>query len=395
MSGQDKTTAAGGAGARPAQSGQDAQGGQGGHRGAAERPVKVGIIGCGNISGIYLQNGGSRFRDLEIVALADQVTERAASRAKEFGIPAVLTVDQLLADPDIQVVLNLTIPAAHQAVNQAILQAGKHAYGEKPLAATLEGGRALVDLATRQGLLLGCAPDTFLGAGIQTCRKLIDDGWIGQVCGGSAFMVCGGHEGWHPDPAFYYQAGGGPLFDMGPYYLTALVSLLGPVARVSGAVRTCQAERLVTSPARYGQRIPVEVPTHVTALLEFRDGPLVNLTTSFDVPGGSTSPAIELWGSEGSLQVPDPNCFGGPVRYRRKGAADWQDLPLLFGHAENSRGLGLSLLARSLSGRDIHRATGNLALHVLELMEAIHQSARLGQAVAAVHTCERPPALPA
>jgi predicted dehydrogenase len=225
---------------------------------------------------------------------------------------------------------------------------------------------------------VGGAPDTFLGAGIQTCRKLIEDGWIGKPIGATAFMMCPGHEGWHPAPEFYYKAGGGPMFDMGPYYLAALVNLMGPVHAVTGATRKTHEERTITSKPLYGTRIKVDVPTHVTGTLEFQNGAVGNIITSFDV-WHSELPRIEVYGTDGSLSVPDPNTFGGPVRMRRAGAAEWSEIPFSHGYAENSRGLGVAEMATAISGNTPHRASGKLAAHVLEIMHGIHIAADRGR----------------
>ncbi len=348
---------------------------------AREAPVeklKVGVIGCGNISAIYLKNIPT-FGNLELRAVADSDAERARARAAEFSVPAAVSPEALLADPDIDLVLNLTPPPAHAAVCAAAIAAGKHVYVEKPLATVLADGKKIVERAAAAGTRVGCAPDTFLGAGLRTCKKLIEEGLIGEPVGASAAMLCGGHEGWHPDPAFYYKAGGGPLLDMGPYYLTALVSLLGPVSAVVGRTKTTWRERTITSAEKYGQKIAVEVPTHVSALLDFASGAAATMTMSFDVKGGTKRPPIEIYGSEGTLVVPDPNTFGGPILFRKSGSADFSALPLLFPYAENSRGLGLSDMAAGILSGHPHRASGDLALHVLEIMEAIHASGADGK----------------
>ncbi len=229
--------------------------------------TKIGVIGCGNISSIYLQ-ADKTFEAIETVACADLIMERAKQQAAEHHIPRACTVQELLADPEIQIVVNLTIPKAHGEVGMQALAAGKSVYNEKPLALTRDEGRDLLNTAAKKSLRVGGAPDTFLGGGLQTCRKLIDDGWIGQPVAATAFMLCPGHEGWHPSPDFYYQPGGGPLFDMGPYYLTALINLLGPVKRVVGAARITYPERLITSQPLYGTVIKVNTPTHVAGILE-------------------------------------------------------------------------------------------------------------------------------
>ena len=249
-------------------------------------------------------------------------------------------MDALVESQEIDLVIDLTIPAAHALVNQRALEAGKHVYTEKPLAVTRDEGLATVALAERMGLRVGSAPDTFLGAGLQTCASLIDEGVIGEPVAAVAFMAGHGPESWHPDPAFFYKKGAGPMFDMGPYYLTALVSLLGPVARISGVARKSFAERIATSEARRGERLPVEVPTHYAATLDFAAGAVATMIISFDV-WAHNLPRIEIYGSEGSLSVPDPNTFGGPVRIRLAGDAEWREVPLTHPYTENSRGLGV------------------------------------------------------
>ncbi|MFD0696066.1 Gfo/Idh/MocA family protein [Paenibacillus sp. GCM10027628] len=355
---------------------------------------KIGIIGCGNISAIYMKNIPS-FAHLELVACADLDLTRAQARAAEFGIAKAYTVDQLLADPEIDIVINLTIPAAHAEVCIQVLEAGKHVYVEKPLAVTREEGLHILDVARRKGLLVGSAPDTFLGGGIQTCLKLINDGWIGTPVAATAFMMSRGHEHWHPDPEFYYQKGGGPMFDMGPYYLTALVALLGPIRRVTGSAGISYPERTISSEKKYGQRIAVETPTHIAGVLDFHSGAIATLVTSFDINGGTQLPNIEIYGSHGSLRVPDPNTFGGPV-YIRKTGTDWEPIPLTHGYADNSRGLGVAAMAQALltGQNDAHRANGELAYHVLEAMHGFHDASDTGTHYKMKSSCEKPEPLP-
>ncbi|HXT36285.1 MAG TPA: Gfo/Idh/MocA family oxidoreductase [Chloroflexota bacterium] len=351
-------------------------------------PTRVGIIGCGNISGIYLKNA-QRFEGITVAACADLDLARAQAKAAEFGVPRACTVEELLADPTIELVVNLTIPRAHASVGHAVLAAGKSLYTEKPLTLTREEGRALLDRARERSLRVGGAPDTFLGAGWQTGRKLIDEGAIGVPVAAIAHMLCHGHEGWHPDPAFYYQPGGGPLFDMGPYYLTALVSLLGPVHYVNGMARASFPERTITSLPRRGERITVAVPTHTAAVLQFASGAIATLVTSFDV-WKSDAPRLEIHGSEGSLSLPDPNGFDGAVRLHRAGEAGWSDIPLIPGYRGNSRGIGVADLAEAIRDGRPPRASGDLAYHVLDVMQAIHETAADGQRRTIESTCERP-----
>lgn len=354
------------------------------------QPAKVGIIGCGAISGIYFQ-AGRTFEMLDIVACADLIRERAEAKAKEFGCKAV-TVEELLADPEIEIVLNLTIPNAHASIAQAAVEAGKSVHNEKPLTITREEGRKLLATAKEKGVRVGCAPDTFMGAGIQTCRKLIDDGVIGEPIAATAFMMCHGHEGWHPDPEFYYKVGGGPMFDMGPYYLTALVNLIGPVKRVSGSTRITFPERVIGSEPKKGQVIKVDVPTHVAGLMEFANGAIGTIITSFDV-WAAELPRIEIYGTKGTLSVPDPNGFGGPVRVFLP-QEGWKEVSLTHGYEENSRGIGVADMAYALRSGRKHRASGELAYHVLDIMHAFHDASDQGKRVDLESTCERPAALP-
>lgn len=320
--------------------------------------------------------------------------ERAEARASEYGVPRVLPVDDLIDDPEIEVVLNLTIPKAHGEVALRAVEAGKSVYNEKPLAVTRDEGKRLLERAATNRVRVGAAPDTFLGGGIQTCVELIDQGTIGQPVAAVAFLAGHGHESWHPDPAFYYQLGGGPMFDMGPYYLTALVALLGPIRRATGSARVSFAERTITSKPKHGERIEVEVPTHVAGVLDFAQGAVASVITSFDV-WGHNLPRIEIYGSEGSLSVPDPNTFGGPVLIRAASEKEWREVPVARPHTENSRSLGLADMAEGLRSGRPHRAGGELAYHVLDAMHAFHDASQSGRHVELASTCSRPEPLPA
>lgn len=355
-------------------------------------PVRVGIVGCGVISGIYLENLG-KTPGIEVAACADLLVERAQARAAEYGVAKACSVEELLADPSIQIVVNLTIPIAHASVAMAAVAAGKSVYNEKPLTIGLDEGRALLEAAKANSVLVGGAPDTFLGGGLQTCRKLIDDGVIGEPVAATAWFLGHGHESWHPDPAFYYQKGGGPMFDMGPYYLTALVALLGPVARVTGNTRITFPERTITSKQKYGEKIAVEVPTHVTGLLQFASGALGTVTASFDV-WATEYCRLEVFGSEGSLRCPDPNTFDGPVQLLPAGSRAWQDVPLTHGYTANSRGLGVSDMAEAIRDGRPARASGEQTFHVLEIMHAVHTASAEGRHVALTSAPERPAPLP-
>jgi predicted dehydrogenase len=353
--------------------------------------VKIGIIGTGHIFGAYVR-GCRAFNILELAACADLDRRVADAKAEEFHVPRVCSVEELLADPEIQIVVNLTIPRAHAEVSLAIIRAGKHAYSEKPLGVTRAEGDKILATAKKTGVLVGCAPDTFFGGGQQTCRKLIDDGWIGEPVAAVAFMTNHGHESWHPNPDFYYQVGGGPMLDMGPYYLTALINLLGPVKRVSGSTRITFPERIATSEGNRGRRIPVKVPTHVTGVIDFVSGSVGTILTSFDV-WAAHLPRIEVYGSDGSLSVPDPNIFGGRVQARRAGADEWSELPLT--HSDQvGRGIGVADMAYAITFGRLHRASGELAYHVLDAMQAFEESSQSGMHIEMTSRPSRPAALP-
>lgn len=351
--------------------------------------LRIGIVGCGSISVAYLRNA-PLFAGVEITACADIVPAAAARRASEYGLRQ-LEVDALIADPDVDLVLNLTIPAAHFDISMGALQAGKHVFTEKPLAVTAALGRQLVDAAAARGLAIGSAPDTFLGAAGRLARRLMEEGRIGTPVTGTAFMLGRGMEHWHPDPAFYYQPGAGPVMDMGPYYLTMLVNLLGPVRRVQAVATSGQADRLITAEGpKQGTRFAVGTPTSVLSLLEFAGGATVTFGASWDVFRHSNHP-IELHGTEGSLRLPDPDTFGGVVALSDRGS-DWQETdtatlpfgavnwPIVDPDRANYRMIGLADLARSLREGRPPRASGALALHVTEVMEGILLAAETGTA---------------
>lgn len=341
--------------------------------------VNVAMIGVGCISGIYLENLTKLFKEIRLLGVCDLVRERAESAKARYGVPKLYeTMLDAFADPEVDIVLNLTRPYEHFDVTKAALLAGKHVYSEKPLGASLQEGIELRAIAEEKGLLLGGAPDTFLGASIQTCRKLIDDGYIGTPVGSAAFMVCRGHETWHPDPAFYYQYGGGPMMDMGPYYLTAMVNLLGGIRRVMSLSRKTFPERIITSDPLAGTHVKVEVSTHVAGTVEYASGAVGTLFTTFDVHY-PTQARFEVYGSEGTLIVPDPNTFGGPVQLYRPEDKALRELPLCFDYAENSRGLGLADMAKALRTGRAARADYTQTFHVLEAIEGFETSSRAGE----------------
>ena len=358
----------------------------------------VGIIGCGNISAAYLRLA-PLFKGVEIRAVADLNMEAAEARAAEFGVRAE-TVDALLEAGDIDIVVNLTIPAAHFEVSSKCLASGKHVYSEKPFVLTLEEGAEIKRLAEARGLRVGSAPDTFLGSSHQQARQLIDDGTVGTVTSGTAFVMGHGMDDWHPNPDFFYQPGAGPVLDIGPYYVTNLVQLLGPIKRVGALSSTPSKTRTILSEPRKGEEIPVDTPTTIHSLLEFQSGAVITMCTSWDVWGHGHKP-MELYGTKASLDVPDPNFFGGdlvltPARGEAETVTPW-DHP--FGvvndrdHA-NYRTAGLAEMAQAISAGDPHRCSLELALHAVEVMTSVLKSGENGEFVTMTTTCERPAPLP-
>lgn len=358
-------------------------------------PMRIGMVGTGQISGAYLRTLPA-LANLRVTAVADLDEDRA--RAVAATVPGVraVTAQELYAADDVDLVLNLTVPAAHAEVAHAAIAAGKHVYGEKPLAATTTEARAVLRAAEAAGVRVGCAPDTVLGTGVQSARAVLDAGELGTPVAATAFMVVAGHELWHPAPEFYYRPGGGPLFDMGPYYLTALLTLLGPVRRVVGMTSASRTVRTIEQGPRAGTRFPVEVATHVTGVLEHTSGALSTLVMSFDVWAAGL-PHIEIYCTEGSLSLPDPNHFDGPVRLFRAGAESkgWEDVPVRGGYQAAERGYGIADLAAAHAVGIPHRADGRLAYHVLEIMEALLSASETGQTVGVAGTCVRPAAVPA
>ena len=354
--------------------------------------VGIGIIGCGNISSAYL-NAMASFGILDIRGVADINQSAAEAKAAEFNVH-VSTIDALLADPKVEIILNLTIPRAHVEVAMRSLAAGKHAYSEKPLGINFAEGKKLAEAADKAGLRIGAAPDTFLGGGHQTSRAIVDSGALGLAIGGTASFMCPGHESWHPNPDFYYDIGGGPMLDMGPYYITNLVNLFGPVKKVAGFATMLRNRREITSEPRRGETISVKVPTHIAGTLCFQNGAVVQVTMSFDIAGHKHLP-IEIYGTDGTLLVPDPNFFAGPVSLLKKGG-DFEEQPIDLPYADgNYRSIGLADMAYAIRNDRPHRANGDLALHVLEVMEAFGIAAETGQTVDISTTVERPAPLSA
>ena len=356
--------------------------------------TKIGVVGCGDISGIYLTNLTTKFANTRVVGVYDLVYEKAEKAAGKFGVPKKYgSLQELLADPDVEIVLNLTRPYQHHEVTMAAIEAGKHVYSEKPLGASLEEALEIKDAAKNKGVQVAGAPDTFLGAGSQTCRKLVDSGFIGKPVGASAFFACPGHERWHPDPDFYYQYGGGPVFDMGPYYITALVNLLGPVKSVSGMGQKTRKTRTITASQKFGETIQVNVDTHIAATLSFECGAICTMMMSFDVLAHNL-PILEVYGTEGTLAVPDPNTFGGPVKLFRREQSEFLDTPLTFLYHENSRGLGLADMALAIKNGGKPRAGIELFYHVFEIMASIQKSSDSMKEIKIDSRAEKPEPMP-
>lgn len=351
----------------------------------------IGIIGTGAIAPAYMTGLAVFPEQVKVLACADLNADRASAFAEKYGIQA-LSIDDLLAHPDIDIVINLTIPAAHAKVSMQILNAGKHAYAEKPLAVSLEDGQAVMQLAQEKGLRVGCAPDTFLGAGGQTARRIIDEGAIGQPVSANAFMMSHGPDSWHPNPFFYFVEGGGPMLDMGPYYLTALVNLLGPIERVAGLANRAYDNRTAGQEDIKGQNIPVTIDTHVAGLAQFQSGVVTTMITSFDT-WQSTLPRIEIHGTAGSLSVPDPNRFDGEVLLYTPESGEWQAVEHQH-RSDLQRGLGVADMAACIESGEAHRASGDMALHVLETMLAFGESSEAGQHISIKNQAYKPAALP-
>lgn len=353
---------------------------------ASHRPARVGIVGCGDVTNLYLP-GCAPFPMIELAACADLEPARAADLAKRGGFAAVST-DDLLADPGIEIVLVLTPPAAHAAVSMAAIAAGKHVYSEKPLATDRAGAAAILAAADAAGVRVGGAPDTFLGGGLQTARSMIDDGAIGTPLTANASAAYLGPERWHPNPGIFYAPGGGPLLDLGPYYVAALVNLLGPVRRVAAIGRGVGSQRVIGSGPRAGDTIVSEVPTSVVGNLEFASGAIAGLTASFDIVA-SDVPHLEIHGTAGSLVLGDPNWFDGPVRYRPRGATAWEDIPLRF-DATVGRGVGLADMINAIRSGTPHRASGAFAFHVLDVLLTLEAAATAERWLPVGSSVERP-----
>ena len=351
---------------------------------------KIGIVGCGNISGIYMTNIGTRFTNIRIAGICDLVREKAESRSAEFGgLHIYRDMYEIFADPEVDIVLNITRPNDHYGVTKAALLAGKSVYSEKPLATNMEDARELVALAAEKGLTLGGAPDTFMGAGLQTARRLVDEGAIGRPLAATAHFLGHGPETWHPDPEFFYKKGGGPMLDMGPYYITTLVNLFGKADWVTAYGSISFPQRVIGSEPHRGEVIDVEVDTFTTGAIRFASGAVASFTASFD-SYTDFNEYIEIFGEEGSMRVPDPNTFGGPVRILKPGGA-YEEIPLDRGFTGNGRSLGLSDMASAMEEGRLHRANSMQQLHVLDIMTAFARSSAANAPVKIDSPFERQP----
>ncbi len=347
---------------------------------------RVAIIGCGVIAPVYATTLKA-LGNVELVAVVDGIAERAATFAAAHET-RVATFEAVIADDSIDAIVNLTPPLAHAAVSEASLIAGKATFSEKPLGVDFAQGNRLATIAKQRNVRLGCAPDTFLGVGLQTCRAAIDRGDIGEPLSASGFMMGFGPEWWHPNPESFYQPGAGPMLDMGPYYLTALIQMLGPAISITASAKSPRAQRTIRAKARRGELIDVAVPTHVSSLIDFAGGASATLITSFDVMA-SRCRNIEIYGTEATLSLPDPNTFGGPVQIRGIRDLEWRDLELPEANIPQERGIGLADMLSAQRNDRKHRANSDLALHVLELMTSAVSSSEQGQRIALTTTCER------
>lgn len=357
---------------------------------ALMKPVNVGVLGCGAISGAYL--GMSRnFPVVNIAACADLNPDAAKAAVEKFGVGRAVSIDELYADPSIEIILNLTVPKAHVPTGLRAIEAGKHVYLEKPLGIDRSEGQKLIDAAKARGVRIGCAPDTFMGAGIQTARKLIEEGAIGRPVAFTAFMMCPGHESWHPSPEFYYEVGGGPMLDMGPYYLTALMNLFGPIKRIMGSATIAIPDRTITSKPKFGKQIIVQTPDHICGTIDFDNGVVGSIITSFATrfAGYDGKHPITVFGTEGTLRVPDPNGFDGPVSIRRNADAEFTEVPHAFVKGYG-RSVGLADMAVAIrTGRE-HRASGEQAMAALDAMVAFLDASQSGCCISPVTQYRKP-----
>ncbi|MEG2217321.1 MAG: Gfo/Idh/MocA family oxidoreductase [Clostridia bacterium] len=356
----------------------------------------IGVIGCGNISDVYIKNLSIIFSNTKVVAVTDIFREKAVEKAEKFGIPCVCkNVEELLAQPEVEIVLILTLPHSHAALAKASLEAGKHTYVEKPYAYTRAEARALVELAKRKGLYFSSAPDTALGAVVQTGRKLIEDGWIGDIIGASMSSSFGSPETWHPNPDFFYKAGAGPLYDNGPYAVLAMAYLLGPFASVSCAGRKTYEYRTITSKPRYGEKITVEVPTFLQCVMTFESGAISTAMFSCDTCNEKLQEnGFEIYGSLGTLVLSHPSKFGGKVLLKTRQMEQWQEIPLLSCYSETMRGVGVADMAYAIENHLEPRLSTDLVYHVVDAMISIDEAWQTGQTIRIESTFQKTRPLP-
>ena len=352
------------------------------------KPVGIGIVGAGVISEIYMKNLGSMFPGTYLVGVSDIIPERAQKRAEQFGIPA-MTNEEIYAHPDVDLVVSLTPPLVHAEIGLAALEAGKSYYTEKPFATNREDGQKMIDLAREKGLYVGSAPDTFMGGGLQMARALIDQGLIGEPIAVDAAIRNHGMEMWHPEPDFFFAPGAGPLLDVGVYYVTAMATILGPYKSVNAMAKATFPERTIGNGEREGEKIPVTTPTHIVATIEFESGVLGSLTASFDL-WETDYATLTIYGTEGTLRLPDPNTFGGPISYLQGGTDRWIDIPVTVPNQENGRGLGANDLAEAMRSDGKSRVDGSLGFHVLDFMMSVLESADEGVRKDVTSTFDRP-----
>lgn len=350
---------------------------------------KIGVVGCGNISGIYLRNICYMFDNIEIAGVCDLVPERAKAASDTYNLRIYKDMYEMFADPEVDIILNITRPYQHYNVTKEALLAGKHVYSEKPLAVNIDDGRELVELAKSKNLYLGGAPDTYMGTGIQTARRLLDEGAIGKIVGANIFFLGRGPENWHPDPQFFYDVGGGPVLDMGPYYTTMIINLFGHADSVMAYGRISFPERVIGSEPYRGEIMHVKCDTFTTGAVRFDSGAVASMTFSFD-SYAERSEFIEIYGETGSILVPDPNCYSGPLKLLKPGKG-YEEVPLDKGFSINSRGLGLSEMADSIENGRLHNANCNQQLHALDIMTAFERSSRSNAPVKMTTPFERQP----
>ena len=354
------------------------------------KPIGIGILGCGNISGVYLENLTNLFDNTAVKVVYDLCMERSRLQAEKYHIPCAASLKEFLQNDEVEIVVNLTPASVHASLTRECLQHDKHVYSEKPLGLHAQEAQELCDLAMRRGLLLCAAPDTFLGAGYQTARELVDSGAIGRITSAGAFALYSGPESWHPDPREFFREGGGPMFGRGPYHLTALISLLGPADGVFGMNGRAHLTRTITSHPLYCQEMKVEIPTHVCGLIHFQNGCICTIIESYDAHQ-TTLPHMEIQGTEGTLLLPDPNNFGGEIHICRKGEKEFHPAALTYPYFQNCRGLGVSDMADCMRTGAIPRTQAQLAAHVVEIMEMLHVSWHEKRYIPLRTTCTQPP----